>query len=182
MHRQAASVHIIRHFAEQVEHLGIRHADEEIEAGIRVRHDEEQGCPLFSDGVQVELIVSGNLPELFNIEHSQPCAAAHQDALRRFAGSHLVFGILADSKVSRLPFAQIRELQIHLVLVILIVFTGIHFVEHVDQGRKVLLLGRHLIVDISDQGNVEQRFRFHPEVIAAFSFTLGVGDQDGDEL
>ena len=84
--------------------------------------------------------------------------------------------------MSWLSFAQIRELQIHLILVILIVLTGIHLVEHVDQGRKVLLLGRQLIVDISDQGNVEQRFRLHPEVVAAFSFTLGVGYQDRDKL
>ena len=74
-------------------------------------------------------------------------------------GSHLVFGILAYSKVSRLPFAQIREFQIHLILIILIILTSIHLVEHVDQGRKVLLLRRQLIVDISDQGDVEQRFR-----------------------
>ena len=85
MHRQAASVHIVRPFAEQVEHLGIRHADEKVEAGVRVRHDEKQGCPLFSDGVQVKLIVGCDLPELFDIEHREACAAAHQDALRRFA-------------------------------------------------------------------------------------------------
>ena len=176
MHRQAASVHIIRPFAEQVEHLGVRHADEEVKAGIRVRHNEEQGCPLFSDGVQMQLIVSRDLPKLFDIEYREACAAADQDALRRLAGSHFVFGILADSEVSRLSFAQIRELQIHLVLVILIVLTGIHLVEHVDQSRKVMLLRRQLIVDISDQGDVQQGFRFHPEVIAAFSFTLCVGD------
>ena len=85
MHRQAASVHIIRHFAEQIEHLRVCHADEEVEAGIRVRHDEEQGCPFFPDGVQVKLIVGCDLPKLFNIEHGEPCAAAHQDALRRLA-------------------------------------------------------------------------------------------------
>ena len=182
MHGQAASVHIIRPFAEQVEHLRVRHADEKVEAGIRVRHNEEQGCPLFSDAVQMQLIVGCDLPELFDIEYREACAAADQDALRRLAGSHLVFGILADSEVSRLPLAQIRELQIHLILVILIVLTGIHLVEHVDQSRKVLLLGRQLIVDIADQGNVEQRFRLHPEVVAAFSFTLGVGDEDGNKL
>lgn len=72
-------------------------------------------------------------------------------------GGHLVFGILAYSEVSRLPLAQIRKLQIHFVLVILIVLTGIHLVEHVDQGRKVLLLRRQLIVDISDQGDIQER-------------------------
>ena len=82
----------------------------------------------------------------------------------------------------RFPLAQIRKLQIHFVLVIFIVLSGIHFVEHVDQGRKVLLLGRQLIVDISDQGDVQQRLCLHPEVVAAFSFTLGVGNQDGDKL
>ena len=78
-------MHIIRHFAEQVEHLGVRHADKEVEAGIRVRHDEEQGGPLFSNGVQMQLIVGRDLPKLFDIEYREACAAADQDALRRFA-------------------------------------------------------------------------------------------------
>ena len=85
MHRQAASVHIIRPFAEQVEHLRIRHADEKVEAGIRVRHDEEQGCPLFSDGVQMQLVVGRDFPKLFDIEYREARAAADQDALCRLA-------------------------------------------------------------------------------------------------
>ena len=78
-------MHIIRPFAEQVEHLRIRHADEKVEAGIRVRQDKEQGGPLFSNGVQMQLIVGRDLPELFDIEYREACAAADQDALRRLA-------------------------------------------------------------------------------------------------
>ena len=38
---QLTAVHIICLVAQQVEKLGVDHADEEVEGGIRVRHDEE---------------------------------------------------------------------------------------------------------------------------------------------
>lgn len=72
---------IVLPFAEQVEHLRVRHADEKVEAGVRVRHDEKQGCPLFSDGVQVKLIVGRDFPKLFDIEYREARATADQNAL-----------------------------------------------------------------------------------------------------
>ena len=42
MDGQFAAVHIIRFVAQKVEKLGVDHADEEVEGGIRVRHNEEQ--------------------------------------------------------------------------------------------------------------------------------------------
>ena len=79
MEFQAAAVLVIRLFTEQIEHLGVGHADQEIEAGICIRHDQEQGCTLISNGVQMELIIGSDFPKLLNIKYSQPCAAAHQD-------------------------------------------------------------------------------------------------------
>lgn len=46
MDGQTSAIHIIRLFAEQVEHLGVDQADEEVEAGVGVGHDQEQGGSL----------------------------------------------------------------------------------------------------------------------------------------
>ena len=47
---------------------------------------------------------------------------------------------------------------------------------------EVLFLHRRFIVDVPDEGGVEQRFRFHPEIVTGFTLALGVGDQRRDQL
>ena len=36
-------------------------------------------------GIQIQLIVGRDLPELFDVEGGQPCPTGNQDALRRFS-------------------------------------------------------------------------------------------------
>ena len=43
MDREPPVVLVVRLLAQQVEKLGVDHADEEIEGAVRVAHDEEQG-------------------------------------------------------------------------------------------------------------------------------------------
>ena len=57
MNGQLAAVYIICLVAQQIEKLGVDHADEEVEGGIRVRHDEEQCRFLIAQRVQLQLIV-----------------------------------------------------------------------------------------------------------------------------
>ena len=42
MYGQLSAVHIVCLVTEQIEKLGVNHADEKVKGGIRVRHDEEQ--------------------------------------------------------------------------------------------------------------------------------------------
>ena len=42
MDGQLSAVHIVCLVTEQIEKLGVNHADEKVKGGIRVRHDEEQ--------------------------------------------------------------------------------------------------------------------------------------------
>ena len=51
MNGQLAAVHIICLVAQQIEKLGVDHADEEVEGGIRVRHNEEQRSFLIAQRV-----------------------------------------------------------------------------------------------------------------------------------
>ena len=41
MDRQLSAVHIICLVTEQIEKLGVDHADKEIERAVRIRHDKE---------------------------------------------------------------------------------------------------------------------------------------------
>ena len=52
----------------QVEKLGVDHADEEVEGGIRVRHDEEQRRFLIAQRVQLQFIVHGEVTQFLDVE------------------------------------------------------------------------------------------------------------------
>ena len=96
----------------------------------------------------------------------------NQNRLSGLAGSQLVFFILTDCKVIRLFLFQGFKHQIHRVLELLIIFPHLHCVQELNQGGEILFLNRSFIVDISDQGTVEQRFRLRPELITGFSITF----------
>ena len=85
MHGQPAAVLIVRFFAEQVEHLGIRHGYQEIEGIVRVRDDEEHRRFCVSDGVQLQFVIGSNLPNLLNIKGSKTRRTGNQDAFGRLA-------------------------------------------------------------------------------------------------
>ena len=63
----------------------VRHGYKEVKAIIRVAHNEEQGGFLIAQGIQLQLVISCNFPQLRNIKGGQSCAAAHKDRLRSFA-------------------------------------------------------------------------------------------------
>ena len=68
MDGQLAAVHIVCLIAQQIEKLGVDHADEEVEGGIRVRHDEEQSRFLIAQRVQLQFIVHGKVTQFLDIE------------------------------------------------------------------------------------------------------------------
>ena len=57
MDGQLSAVHIVCFIAEQIEKLGVNHADEEVEGAVRIAHDEEQRRFLIAQRVQLQLIV-----------------------------------------------------------------------------------------------------------------------------
>lgn len=68
MNRKSAMVLVIGTFAQEVEKLGIDHANEKIERGVRVGHDEEQGCFLIAQGFQLQLVIGGDFPQLGDVK------------------------------------------------------------------------------------------------------------------
>ena len=90
--------------------------------------------------------------------------------------------ILPDGKVPRLPLCQIVKQIINLVAEVLVVLPHLHLIQHVDQRRKVLPFRQQLVMDVANQGDIQQRFGLDPEIISGFAFTLRVGNQCRDEL
>ena len=68
MDGQLSAVHIVCLVAEQIEKLGVHHADEEVEGAVCIAHDEEQCCFLISQRVQLQFIVHGKVPQLLDVE------------------------------------------------------------------------------------------------------------------
>ena len=79
MNRQPPAVHIVRFFAEQIEQLGVAHGDQEVKAIVGVTHNEEQRGTPVSQGVQLQLVIGSDLPQLRNIEHGEARTAGNQD-------------------------------------------------------------------------------------------------------
>ena len=75
MHGQAPAVHVIRLFAEQIEKLGVNHADEEIERAVRIAHDEEQRRLAVAQRVQLQFVIGQNLPKLRNVDGARRAPA-----------------------------------------------------------------------------------------------------------
>ncbi len=89
MDREPSAIHIISFLTQQVEQLGVNHGDQEVERGIRIRHDQEQCCLPVPDGIQFQLIVSCDLSELLNIKDRQSCPARNEDRLSGLACNYL---------------------------------------------------------------------------------------------
>ena len=68
MDGQLAAVHIICFIAQQIEKLGVDHADEEVEGAVRIAHDEEQCRFLIAQRVQLQLIVHSEVTQLLDVE------------------------------------------------------------------------------------------------------------------
>ena len=85
MDRQPPAIYIVRFFAEQVEQLGVAHGDQEVKAIVRVAYYEKQGSFPVSQGIQLQLVVGSDLPQLRNIEHGEARTAGNQDGFCGFA-------------------------------------------------------------------------------------------------
>ena len=68
MNGQLAAVHIVGFVTQQIEKLGVDHQNQEVEGGIRVRHDEEQRRSLIAQRVQLQLIVHSEVTQLLDVE------------------------------------------------------------------------------------------------------------------
>ena len=97
MHGQASAVHVVRLFAQEVEKLGVDHADKEVERAVRIAHDEEQRRLAVAQRIQLQLIIRRQFPKLRNIKRRKPrrtgnqntfCSLARNDLSRTFSSKN----------------------------------------------------------------------------------------------
>ncbi|GAA6505713.1 hypothetical protein K350107B32_21060 [Agathobaculum butyriciproducens] len=91
MDRQPAAIHIISLLTQQVEKLGVGHSDQKIHTVLGVAHYEEQCCLAISEGIQFQLIIGGQVPNLLNVKNRGSGRRADKDT----------FGCLTRDKLSR---------------------------------------------------------------------------------
>ena len=188
MNRQTPAELVIRLFTEQIKELAVNHGNEEVKGAVRVAHDEEQhgllGIALFGSAqrIQLQFIIHGDLPKLLNVKGSKARTGGNIDRFSCFAGGQLVFSPLAHGKVVGVTLAELPECDIYVVFKGFIILTHLHCIDEFHKCCEVLFLLRRFIVDVADQRRVKQGLRLEPEIIASFSFALGVGNQGVDQL
>ena len=89
MDGQPAAVDVVGCLTQKVKELGVDHAYEKVEGGIRVGHDEEQRGLAVSQSVQRQLVAARDLAQLRNVEGSEASAAADQNRLGGLARNEL---------------------------------------------------------------------------------------------
>ena len=52
---------------------------------VGVAHNDEQGGLAITQGVQLQLVISGQITQFLDVEGSQPCAAGNEDGFCRLA-------------------------------------------------------------------------------------------------
>ena len=80
-----------------------------------------------------------------------------------------------------LLFQSFKHL-IHRILKGFIILANFHRIQEFNQRCKVLLFQRCLIVDITDQGTIQQRLCFRPEFVTGLAVPFGVGNEGCGQL
>ena len=118
-----------------------------------------------SEGIKFQFIIHGDFTKLRNVKGSKASTTAHQNRLSCFARRKRIFFILSYGKVVGLFRFKFLKHTVNGVFVFLVVLSDFHSVDELKQSREILFFGRRFIVDVANQGTVQKRFRFRPELI-----------------
>ena len=78
MDRQAAAVEVIRLVAQEVEKLGVHECRHKIKSAVRIREDDKQRRFPVAQGVQLQLVLRHEVPQLLDVKGREAGAAANQ--------------------------------------------------------------------------------------------------------
>ena len=130
-----------------------------------------------SEGIKLQFIIHGNFTKLRNVKGSKASTTAHQNRLSCFTRRKRIFFILSYGKVVGLFRFKFFKHTVNRVFVFLIILSDFHSIDELKQSREILFFGRCFIVDVANQGAVQKRFRFRPELITGFTVSFRVGDE-----
>lgn len=89
MDRQASPVEVVRLIAQQIEKLGVHECRHKIEGAVRIREDDEQRRFAVAQGVQLQLVLRHEVPQLLDVKGRKAGAAANQYGFQSFARNKL---------------------------------------------------------------------------------------------
>ena len=89
MDRQAAAVEVVRLVAQKVEKLGVHERRHEIKSAVRIREDDKQCQFAVAQGIQLQLVLRHEVPQLRDVKRRQAGAAANQNGFQGFARDKL---------------------------------------------------------------------------------------------
>lgn len=103
---QAAPVDGIGPLAKQIEHLRKGQRHQKVIGAVRVGDHKKGGRFTVAHAVELHFVIGHDLPELGDVEGSQPSAAANKYAARRLAAGQLVLLYCFTAKQSGLRFSS----------------------------------------------------------------------------
>ena len=89
MDGQFAAVFIVGLVAKQIEKLRLQHSDNKIKRAVRIREDDKQRRFPVAQGIQLQLVLCHEVPQLRDVKGRQAGAAANQDGFQSFARNEL---------------------------------------------------------------------------------------------
>ena len=113
MDRQAAAVEVVRLVAQQIEKLRVHERRHKIESAVRIREDDEQRRFAVAQGIQLQLVLRHEVPQLRDVKGRKAGAAGNQNRLQSFARGHFEFAVLLHGEVVRVLLLQLGEQQVH---------------------------------------------------------------------
>lgn len=183
MDRQSAAVEVVRLVAQQIEKLRVHERRHKIESAVRIREDDEQRRFAVAQGIQLQLVLRHEVPQLRDVKGRKAGAAGNQNRLQSFARGHFEFAVLLHGEVVRVLLLQLGEQQVHGGLELLVVLPRLAGVDEVQQGDEVALLRLRLVPDVPDEGRIVQALGFDPKILGTlFALSLGVKDQGVHQL
>ena len=163
MHGQSAAVNGVGLIVELLKQLGIKHTHDEIEGAIVIGNHGEYRRFLFADLPQIHFIALGNAGQRIQIELFQTGDKGNLDGFQRLSAAGVIRPVILEGDMLRVPFLQSFKQLIENRLILLVVLLYIAGSDHLHDHRKVLLVGRSLIMEIADKGLEQHRCRLIPE-------------------
>src|SRR5699024_7697825 len=109
---QAAPMHIVRPFTQEIEHLRKGQGNNEVISGGCVgNHEENRRFPI-PDAVKLQLVIAHNLPELGDVKGGQPGAAGNQNAFCGLARDEKSRTFSSNSKRSHILRTSSRSIRL----------------------------------------------------------------------
>ena len=129
MHREPPAIDIVSFFTQEVKQLCINHGNQEIKGGIRIGHNQKQGCLLVSQRIQFQIVVGSDFPKFRNVKWGQSGTAGNQNGFCGFARCQFVQPVLPVGKGIGLFTIQILKHQVYRILKFFIILPYLHGVQ-----------------------------------------------------